>query len=53
MVHIKVVVSRIVGVQNHLLASLSSRVEQHINAQRKVIEEEVTSLRLHTTMSTR
>lgn len=53
MVHVEIVMSRIVGVQNHLLAPLRSCVEQHVDTERKVIEKEVAALRLHTPMRTR
>lgn len=53
MVHVKVVVSRIVGVQDHLLAALRSGIEQHVDAERVIIKKEVTSLGLHATMGAR
>lgn len=40
-VHVVVVVARVVGVQDNLLAALRARVKEQVQAQRKVVEEVV------------
>jgi len=53
MVHVEVEVSRIVGVQYELLAGLRPGIEQHIDAQREIVEEDVASLALRLSIDTR
>lgn len=50
MVHVKIVVSGEVCVQNNFPASLCSGIEQHVQTEGEVVEKEVTSFRLHSTM---
>lgn len=52
-VHVEIIMSRIIGMQNDFLTSLSPCIKQHVYTKRKIIKKYITPFRLNSPMSTR